>query len=171
MLIAQTAQFMGMRAEDLFEAYLTAETHQAMIIDGSQLVTFYRPSQGEVARGEAGDELRAFGVKDPDGDVTYSLKATILELQPPHVIVMSWRNKAFDMALDPADIASGPSTVILTFRNNSGGAQIQLVQANVPSYKARITETGEVGPLSELVDTHWNLLYWEPMKQYFQSSR
>ncbi len=60
------------------------------------------------------------------------------------------------------------STVVLTFNKNIAGTEIQLVQVNVPDYKVSVPETGEVGSLSSIVNTHWNLLYWEPMKKYFQ---
>ena len=48
------------------------------------------------------------------------------------------------------------------------GTEVRLVQSNVPAYRVRIPETGEIGPLSEIVNTHWSLLYWEPMRTYFQ---
>ncbi len=31
----------------------------------------------------------------------------------------------------------------------------------------KIPETGEIGPLSQIVNTHWSLLYWEPMRHHF----
>jgi hypothetical protein len=33
---------------------------------------------------------------------------------------------------------------------------------------ANVPETGEIGALSSIVNTHWSLLYWEPMRAYFQ---
>ena len=57
---------------------------------------------------------------------------------------------------------------MLTFSDNFAGAEIRLSQVNVPNYKVQVPDTGEVGPLSEIVNTHWSLLYWEPMRQYFQ---
>ena len=50
------------------------------------------------------------------------------------------------------------------------GTEVRLVQSNVPAYRVRIPETGEVGPLSEIVNTQWSLLYWEPMRAYFQQT-
>jgi hypothetical protein len=44
---------------------------------------------------------------------------------------------------------------------------IVLSWRNLPDYKVKIPDTGEVGPLSQIVNTHWNLLYWEPMRHYF----
>ena len=34
--------------------------------------------------------------------------------------------------------------------------------------KSNVPETGEIGALSSIVNTHWSLLYWEPMRAYFQ---
>lgn len=168
-MIAQTVQFMACRAAQLYDAYLGSAEHSVMT-GGVQAATFHRSSRGDVARGEVGDELRAFGVAGPDGKIGYSLHATILQLIPGKVIVMSWRNKAWDLALDPRSVTGLPSTVVLTFRDNFAGAEIGLAQVNVPNYMVRIPETGEVGPLSEIVNTHWSLLYWEPMRQHFRAA-
>ena len=43
---------------------------------------FYRPSVGEVAYGQEGDELRAFGFTGPDGHLQFSLSAKIVQLLP-----------------------------------------------------------------------------------------
>ncbi len=81
---------------------------------------------------------------------------------------MTWKNMVWDFALDPSEITDLDSTVVLTFRKNLAGAEIQLVQVNVPDYKVSVPQTGEIGSLSSIVNTHWNVLYWEPMKKYFQ---
>jgi hypothetical protein len=60
--------------------------------------------------------------------------------------------------------------VELRFAENVAGAEIQLVQVGVPDYKVHIPPTGETGPLSQIVNTHWNLLYWEPMRGYFSGA-
>jgi hypothetical protein len=73
------------------------------------------------------------------------------------------------LALDPQEITDLESTVILTFKKTLTGAELQLVQANVPEYTVRLPDTQEVGSLQSIVNTHWNLNYWEPMKQYFQN--
>lgn len=138
-----------------------------MTADGKQAATFHRPAEGNVEAGQVGDGLSAFGMPGPDGKITYSVAARILELIPDRLIVMSWRNKVWDLALDPSDITDLPSTVVLTFRDNFAGAEIRLVQVNIPHYKVHVPDTGEVGPLSDIVNTHWSLLYWEPMRQYF----
>jgi uncharacterized protein YndB with AHSA1/START domain len=169
-VISQTAQFMGCSASRLYRAYLSSADHAAMTVDGTMSATYFRPSSGAVAEGRQGDELRAFGMPGPDGAVQYSLKARVLELIPDRLIVLSWRNKAFDLAVNTSDVSDLASTVVLTFRDNVAGAEIRLDQINVPNYTVRLPDTGEEGPLSEIVNTHWSLLYWEPMRRYFASA-
>lgn len=169
-MIQQTAQFMGCSAQRLYRAYLSAAEHSAMTADGAQLATFHRPSKGDVARGDEGDLLSAFGVPGPDGKTVYSLTAKILELVPDQLIVLSWKNKAWSLALDPNEVTDVASTVTLAFRDNFAGSEICLEQANIPNYKVMIPESGEVGALSQIVNTHWSLLYWEPMRRYFGKS-
>ena len=117
--------------------------------------------------GSEGDELVAFGSEGDDGQVTFSLGARILRLVPKRVIVMSWKNMAWNQAIDPADVTDLASTVELTFAANFAGAEVRLVQSSVPTYPVRAPDTGEVGPLEQIVNTHWSLLYWEPMRRYF----
>jgi len=167
MLIAQTIQFTGVSPEALYHAYLSTEEHSAMTADQRPAV-FYRPAVGEVAYGEEGDELRAFGFTGPDGQRNFSLTAKLLQLVPEHVIVLTWKNIIWNCALDPSEVTELESTVILTFRKNLAGAEIQLVQVNVPEYTVQVPETGETGSLCSIVNTHWSLLYWEPMRRYFQ---
>src|ERR1700730_4682258 len=107
-MIVQTAQFMGASADRLYNAYLSSADHARMTVDGTLVATFYRPSEGEVATGQVGDELRAFGAPGPDGQLLYSLHATILQLVPTRLIVMSWKNKVWDLALDPSDRTDVP---------------------------------------------------------------
>jgi uncharacterized protein YndB with AHSA1/START domain len=166
-LIAQTTQFTGLSPQRLYDAYLSSKEHAAMTADGALLATFHRPSKDEVAVGGVGDELWAFGVPGGEGKAQYSLNARVLELVPGKLIVLSWRNKVWDLALDPNDRTDLPSTVVLTFAANAAGAEIRLMQANVPHYKVSGPETGEVGSLSDIVNTHSSLLYWEPMRRYF----
>ncbi len=167
-MIAQTIQFTGISPETLYTAYLSSREHSAMTA-GSRPTYFFRPSVGEVAHGQEGDELRAFGFAGPDGP-QFSLNARILQLVPDKLIVLAWKNMVWHYALDPSEITDLDSTVVLTFKKNLAGAEIQLVQANVPDYKVRVPETGEIDALSSIVNTHWNLLYWEPMRAYFQKS-
>jgi hypothetical protein len=168
-MIAQTAHFAGVTPERLYHAYLSSTEHSAMT-NGTRPARFYRPAEGEVAEGHAGDALHAFGVTNPDGTIQYLLTATILQLIPPQVIVLAWKTLPWTLALDPHEVSDLDSIVVLTFKNNFVGAEIQLVQVNVPEYTVRLPDTGEVGPLQSIVNTHWNVLYWEPMRAYFQSS-
>jgi len=167
-MISQTAQFMGATADRLYSAYLSSADHARMTVDGSLSATFHRPREGDVATGREGDELRAFGAPGLDGQLHYSLHAKVLQLVANRLIVLTWKNKVWDLALNPDDVTDLPSTVVLTFANNFAGAEIRLSQVNVPHYAVKVPDTGEVGPLSEIVNTHWNMLYWEPMKRYFQ---
>jgi uncharacterized protein YndB with AHSA1/START domain len=114
--------------------------------------------------------LRAFGFAGPDGQPHFSLHTRILQLVPGTLIVLTWKTLVWNDALDPSEITDLDSTVVLTFKKNLAGAEIQLVQANVPDYTVRVPETGEIGALSSIVNTHWSLLYWEPMRAYFQKS-
>jgi hypothetical protein len=166
-VIAQTAHFAGLTPETLYDAYLSSKDHSAMTAHALP-ATFVRPGVGQVAHGKEHDELLAFGFPGPDGQVNYFLTARILQLVPKKRIVLSWKNQAWTLAVDSADVTDLDSTVVLTFKTNIEGAEIQLVQANVPDYKVAIPDSGEVGPLSTLVNTHWNTLYWEPMRRFFQ---
>jgi hypothetical protein len=166
-LIVQTAQFTGVDPEALYHAYLSSTEHSAMTA-GSRPAFFSRPAEGAVAHGQAGDELFAFGYSGPDGQAQFSLTAKIVQLVPGKVIVLTWKNMVWNFALDPNEVTDLDSTVVLTFHKNLAGAEIQLVHVNVPDYKVSVPETGETGPLSAIVNTHWSLLYWEPMKRYFQ---
>lgn len=166
-MIAQTVQFIGISPETLYTAYLSSREHSAMTA-GSRPAFFFRPSVGEVAHGQEGDELRAFGFAGPDGQLQFSLYARILQLVPGKLIVLTWKNMVWNYALDPGELTDLDSTVVLTFNKNIAGSEIQLVQANVPDYKVSVPETGEIGALSSIVNTHWSLLYWEPMRAYFQ---
>ena len=62
---------------------------------------------------------------------------------------------------------------MLTFSDTLNGAQIELVQVNVPDYKVRIPSpdgSEEVGPLSHIVNTHWNTLYWDGFRRIIEGS-
>ena len=166
-MIAQTAHFPGVSPETLYHAYLSSSEHSAMTA-GSRPATFFRHGEGKIAHGREEDELRAFGFTGPDGQTQFALNAKILQLVPGELIILTWKNFAWNFALDPGEVTELDSTVILTFRKTIAGAEIQLVQVNVPDYKVSLPDTGEVGPLSSIVNTHWNLLYWEPMRSYFQ---
>jgi hypothetical protein len=166
-MIVQTAHFPGVSPEALYHAYLSSSEHSAMTAD-SRPAAFYRPSEGEVAYGQEGDNMHAFGFTGPDGQTQFSLTATILQLVPNKLIVLTWKNIVWDFALDKSEVTDLDSTVVLTFQKNLAGAEIQLVQVNVPEYNVHVPETGETGSLRSIVNTHWSLLYWEPMRRYFQ---
>ena len=166
-MLAQTAQFTGVSPEALYSAYLSSSEHSAMTAEQRPAI-FIRPGEGVVAHGEEGDELRAFGYPGFDGQTQFSLTAKILQLVPEKLIVLTWRNLVWNYALDRSEVRDLDSTVILTFHKNLAGAEIQLVQVNVPDYAVRVPETGETGSLRSIVNTHWNLLYWEPMRRYFR---
>jgi hypothetical protein len=59
------------------------------------------------------------------------------------------------------------SIVALTFARNVAGTEVRLAQTNVPDYRVRLPDTGETGPLNRIVNTHWSLIYWEPIRCYF----
>jgi uncharacterized protein YndB with AHSA1/START domain len=164
--LSQTIQFNRASAEALYRAYLSSAQHAAMTVDGTYAAT-YRRRGDDVDTGAVGDELWAIGPTTDDRNVQYSVSARVLELVPDRLIVLSWKNKAWDLAVEARDATELPSTVVLTFTGNFMGAEIHLCQANIPNYQVRIPETGEIGPLSEIVDRHWNILYWDPMRQYF----
>ena len=166
MPLSQTIQFNGTSARALYRAYLSSAQHAAMTVDGTYAAT-YRRRGDDVDTGAVGDELWAIGPATDDGNVRYSVSARVLELVPDRLIVLSWKNKAWDLALEPSEVTDLPSTLVLTFTGNFMSAEIRLSQTNIPSYQVRIPETGEIGPLSEIVDRHWNILYWDPMRQYF----
>jgi uncharacterized protein YndB with AHSA1/START domain len=169
-MIAQTVNFPGVRPGDLYDAFLVAREHTAMTAPGPLPAIYHRPGLDEVPRGEVGDELRAFAIVGSDGQIRYSVSGTILNLVPRRLIVMSWVNLVWSMAVDAEDTTDLPSTLELRFVENVAGAEIRVVQVGVPDYKVHIPQTGETGPLSQIVNTHWNLLYWDPMRRHFASS-
>ena len=188
-MIAQTVVFVGTTPEDLYEAFLSAREHAAMTADGKRAAAFHRPGIGAVDRPAPGDELRAVRLPGSDANPLYAVEAKILELVPGKRIVLEWRNLGWRLAVDRRRITDVPSIVALAFKKNLAGAEIQLVQVDVPDYEVRFpiglealadlpraerdaaegAPGGEAGVLSTIVNTHWSLVYWEPMKRYFQS--
>jgi len=167
-MISQTAHFSGLTPERLYNAFLSAKDHAAMTADGRQHVTYQRPDGKPTDDPQTGDRLLAFGQPAGDGAVEYRLTARLLDLVPGERIVMAWRTAAWDAA---TGAATGPATsiVVLRFASNIAGAEIRLDQAGIPAYEVHLPDTGERGPLESIVNTHWNLLYWEPMRQYFST--
>jgi uncharacterized protein YndB with AHSA1/START domain len=170
-MIAQTHQFIGVSPETLYNAYLSSKDHSVMTNDGNTLVTYRRPGVGEVATGETGDELHAFGFTDEKGNFQDNVTGTLLRLVPGQLIVMSWKNLPWQWATDPQNTTDFESTLVLTFKKTAFGAEIQMIQVNIPDYEVHLPMTGETGPLSSIVNTHWGILYWEPMKKYFAGKK
>jgi hypothetical protein len=187
-MIAQTAVFVGVSPSELYDAFVTPSRHSAMTADGTRPAAVLRGSAGTpVTRAEPGDRLHAVGIRRPDGDVTYAVDATVLQAIPGEQLVLAWKSIAWRLAVDRLDVTESPSIAVLGFHANVAGAEIRLVHAEVPEYRVRVplliddladveraeraaahlAPGGEVGPLRQLVSTHWSLIYWEPMKQYF----
>lgn len=162
--VIQTAQFPGLTPEALYNAYLSAKDHAAMT---GYPAMFYRPSaKSEVPVGQEGDELRAFGVPGKDGKLQYLIGGWILRLVPGKEIVTTWRAVNWADAEHP----NGPdleSILILTFKKNYAGAEIDLVQVNVPDDVAVDPATSEPTSETSHVNTNWYYRYWEPMHKYF----
>lgn len=167
-MISQTAHFPGLTPQRLYDAFLSADDHAAMTADGRQCVSYQRPDGNPAGGPQAGDRLLAFGQPASDGTIQYRLTARLLELVTGKRIVMAWRTAAWDAAVS-ATPAATDSVVILRFAPNIAGAEIRLDQAGVPAYEVHLPDTGERGPLESIVNTHWNLLYWEPMRHYFSA--
>lgn len=165
-MISQTAHFPGLTPQRLYDAFLSAEDHAGMTADGRQHVAYQRPDGSPADSPQAGDRLLAFGQPGGDGTVEYRLTARLLDLVTSERIVMAWRNAAWEAAVSAAPAATA-SVVVLRFAPTITGAEIRLDQVGVPVYEVHIPDTGERGPLECIVNTHWNLLYWEPMRRYF----
>ena len=188
-MIAQTAVFLGLTPDTLYQAFLSPKKHGSMTLDGERPAILERAGAPLTEHAAPGDCLRALGLTGPDSDLVFVVEARILDLVAGKRIVLAWKNLGWRLALDPGKATDVASTVVLDFKANAVGAEIELVQVGVPDYEVRLPLTleeladmpraeraaahsapgGEVGPLSALVNTHWSLVYWEPMKRYFQS--
>ncbi len=168
-MIIQTNQFVGVSPETLYNAYLNSVEHGRMTTsgEGEDKTTWYRTGVGNVPTGQVGDEIRAWGFKDQNGNQEYNMRGTVLSLVPGKLIVHRWKNRPFDMATNPKQITDMESTLVLTFKKTAFGAEIQMVHVNVPDYEVFIEQTGEKASLYTIVSTHWGLQYWGPMKKYF----
>ena len=167
--LSQTVHFPGTSADALFDLYATSEGHKAV----TGLPASYKAPGGNPAdRAEIGGTLDAFCFK-PD---MCALNARVLDIsnaEGVHSITMAWWNFGWASAIDPADLTvegrgAPDSTLVLTFRDTLRGAQIEMVHVNVPDFKVRIPnpdQTEEIGPLSTIVNTHWNLLYWDGFRR------
>ncbi len=153
--LAQTATFEGTTPEALYDLLATAETHAAITGKPVRFVRGGKP----LAKAEVGAELQAFGG---------ALTARVIDLAPGKRIVLSWSTFAWGMAVTRNEQSNLPSIVVLAFRKTAGGAQIELVQADVPDYTVRLPD-GETGALSALVNTHWNTLYWDRLRDHLKT--
>ena len=159
--VIQSAEFPGLTPQRLYDAYLSSKDHAGMT---GFPATYYRPSsKAEVATGQEGDELHAFGMAGADGKLRYLIQGRILRLIPGHVIVMSWRALTWNL---PEDAPVPESELVLTFRKTPQGAEIRLVQVNVPDLSGG-SAAGDGDTEPDAVNTNWYYRYWEPMHKYF----
>ena len=179
--ISQTVHFSNPEGKSeltpklLMDQYLSAESHAK--ITGFQVkITDINGRQKKMAK--EGDLIQAFCFEENQ----CALRSKVLSIQEGitakdlHVIVLSWWNFGWLQAADKNDL-NGPmgnveSTLVLTFRDTKDGAQIELNQINVPNYKVQIPSPDgsiETGPLSEIVNTHWNTLYWDNFRNYLST--
>ena len=164
--IVQVAEFPGVTPQALYDAYLSSKDHAAMT---GFPATYYRPTtKADVANGQEGDELHAFGMTGADGKLHFIIEARVLRLVPGQEIVTTW--KATTWAL-PADAAFPDCILVLTFAKTPAGAEIRLVQVNVPDFPdltdAKATANGAAGTETDQVNTNWYFRYWEPMRKFF----
>lgn len=159
--VIQSAEFPGLTPQQLYDAYLSSKDHAAMT---GFPATYYRPSsKSDVAIGQEGDELHAFGMTGADGKLHYLIHGRILRLIPGHVVVMSWSAATWSL---PDDAPVPESELVLTFRKTAEGAEIRLVQANVPDLPGG-SAMGDGATEPDAVNTNWYYRYWEPMQKYF----
>lgn len=160
--VIQTAEFPGLTPQQLYDAYLSSKDHAAMT---GFPATWHRPSTDkDVATGQAGDEFRGFGMTGSDGKFHYLIGGTLLDLVPGREIVMTWKALAWGPRSGEPDCI-----LTLTFAKTPGGAEIRLVQVNVPDFPGDDAKaaTGELETETEAVNTNWYFRYWEPMRKYF----
>jgi hypothetical protein len=167
--LSQTQHFAGASAESLFDLYMSGAGQESI----TGLPASYVTVDGEpVERGNVGDQLMAFCF-EPEQCGLHARVLDVEEGDGVYTVVMSWWNFGWVSATDPAvytveQRGAPDSTLILTFRDTATGAQIELVQANVPDYTVSIPSpdgTVEEGPLSQIVNTHWNTLYWDGVRR------
>lgn len=167
--LEQTVHFAGASAADLFALYASGTGHERI----TGLPARYTGADGVVvATASVGDRLEAFCF-EPEMCGLNARVVDIAESDGAFTMVMSWWNFGWVSAVDPADYTvegrgAPDSTLVLTFRDTLEGAEIQLVQVNVPDYKVVIPNpdgSSETGPLSRIVNTHWNTLYWDGLRR------
>ena len=161
--ITQVAEFPGLTPQKLYDAYLSSGDHAAMT---GFPATYYRAStKTEVAVGQEGDELRAFGMTGADGKLHYIIQAKLLRLVPGQEIVSTWKASTWNL---PVDAAVPDCILVLTFHKTQAGAEIRLVQVNVPDFPdLSDAKAAAAGTETDAVNTNWYFRYWEPMRKYF----
>ena len=171
--LSQTIHFSGAKAANLFGLYMTGVGQERI----TGLPARYLNPKGEtVERGSAGSRLEAFCFEPTKCGVDAKVIA-VDESPVIHIVVMSWWNFGWVSAVDAADYSldkrgAPDSTLTLAFRDTPAGAQIELTQANVPDYKVVIPSpdgSKETGPLSSIVNTHWNTLYWDGIRRLVEA--
>lgn len=164
--VIQTAVFPGLTPQRLYDAYLSSKEHAAMT---GFPASWYRPGSGkDVPVGEVGDEFHGFGVTGKDGKLQYLIGGKLLDLVPGREIVMTWHAAMWNQPTNVPDCI-----LTLTFASVPGGAEIRLVQVNVPNFPAEDAKTasGEVQTETDTVNTNWYFRYWDPMRKYFAAQR
>jgi hypothetical protein len=162
--LMQTIQFDGATPDMLYAMFLDAKEHAAA--SGHGPVEVDPRVGGKIAAFKlTREQCAAWKGCDLANGPSSLVQATVLGLVPGRQIVLSWKNLAWRQAVVPADVTDVPSTVTLMFSKNGAGAQIEMVQANVPDYLVKLPD-GDQGPLSVLVNTHWNLVYWDAWRPY-----
>lgn len=125
--IQQTIQFSNTTPERLYQIFMSSQEYSAFT------------GETAVIDPREGGETSTFGGLGV---------GKILKLVPNSLIVQSWR------AIRLFKEGELDATLILTFRKNEDGAEIEMVQANIPDAH-RAT-----------VNTNWNLYYWQPLAKY-----
>ena len=136
-------------------------------LDSHHLQITLKNSNVELAGSdEKGDSVTFSGTVDNSGTLLslhYIINGRILRLIPGHVVVMSWSATTWGL---PKDAPVPESELVLTFRKTAEGAEIQLMQANVPDLLGG-SATGDGATEPDAVNTNWYYRYWEPMRKYF----
>jgi len=165
--IEQVAVYHNTTPEQLFDLYTNAETHSAATHPASGNVTWVDPTTGDEHQ-TAAVGLVFEGFPLPNGQP--GLTAEVLNLDPGKRIVQKWINFAWNLGTTTPP-STRPSRLELEFRSNTVGAEIRLTQTRLPTFEIDLNPSpfnpnGEQGPLSEIVRVHWELLYWQPIRQY-----
>lgn len=128
--IEQTVDFRGVTPDRLFDLYIDPGQHKAAM--GGPVEIDPRP----------GGRFSALG----------GLTGRLLAVESPRLIVQTWRANVW-LADDPN------SVVVLTFTATETGAQVQLVQANVPDHAY------------QTIDDGWRQHYWRKWAEHLADER